>query len=85
MGLIIVDEEHDNSYKSDTTPRYNAKDLAIFIAKKFDLRLILGSATPSINSFYKIPYFELDKTFYETKRVISLRIVVKIFQKKLLI
>ena len=68
LGLIIVDEEHDNSYKSDTTPRYNAKDLAIFIAKKFDLRLILGSATPSINSFYKIPYFELDKTFYETKK-----------------
>ncbi len=68
LGLIIVDEEHDNSYKSDTTPRYNAKDLAIFIAKKFDLRLILGSATPSINSFYKIPYFELDKTFYDTKK-----------------
>ena len=68
LSLIIVDEEHDNSYKSDTTPRYNAKDLAIFIAKKFDLRLILGSATPSINSFYKIPYFELDKTFYETKK-----------------
>ena len=68
LGLIIVDEEHDNSYKSDTTPRYNAKDLAIFIAKKFYLRLILGSATPSINSFYKIPYFELDKTFYETKK-----------------
>ena len=68
LGLIIIDEEHDNSYKSDTTPRYNAKDLAIFIAKKFDLRLILGSATPSINSFYKIPYFELDKTFYETKK-----------------
>ena len=68
LGLIIVDEEHDNSYKSDTTPRYNAKDLSIFIAKKFDIRLILGSATPSLNSFYKIPYFELDKTFFETKK-----------------
>ena len=68
LGLIIVDEEHDDSYKSDSTPRYNAKDLAIFIAKKFDIKLILGSATPSINSFHKIPYFELDRTFYETKK-----------------
>ena len=68
LGLIVVDEEHDDSYKSDSTPRYSAKDLAIFIAKKFDIRLILGSATPSINSFDKIPYFILDKTFYETKK-----------------
>ena len=68
LGLIIVDEEHDDSYKSDSTPRYNAKDLSIFIAKKFDIRLILGSATPSINSFHKMPYFELDRTFFETNK-----------------
>ncbi|OCL88863.1 primosomal protein N' [Arcobacter porcinus] len=68
LGLIVVDEEHDDSYKSDNTPRYSAKDLAIFIAKKFDIRLILGSATPSINSFDKIPYITLNKTFYETKK-----------------
>ncbi len=68
LGLIIVDEEHDDSYKSDQTPRYNAKDLSIFIAKKFDIKLILGSATPSINSYYKMPYFVLDKTFYETQK-----------------
>src|SRR5574344_594635 len=68
LGLIVVDEEHDDSYKSDQTPRYNAKDLEIFIAKKFDIRLILGSATPSINSFHKMPYFELDRTFFETNK-----------------
>ncbi|WP_418185825.1 primosomal protein N' [Aliarcobacter vitoriensis] len=68
LKLIIVDEEHDDSYKSDQTPRYNAKDLSIYIAKKYDIRLILGSATPSIGSFYKIPYFNLDKTFFETKK-----------------
>jgi primosomal protein N' (replication factor Y) (superfamily II helicase) len=68
LGLIVVDEEHDDSYKSDSTPRYNAKDLTIFIAKKFDIRLILGSATPSINSFHKMPYFKLDKTFFDTEK-----------------
>lgn len=84
LGLIIVDEEHDDSYKSDQTPRYNAKDLSIFIAKKFDLKLILGSATPSINSFHKIPYFELDKTFYETqKRYIFENLSQKISQNTL--
>ncbi|QKF73051.1 primosomal protein N' [Aliarcobacter faecis] len=84
LGLIIVDEEHDDSYKSDQTPRYNAKDLSIFIAKKFDLKLILGSATPSINSFHKIAYFELDKTFYETqKRYIFENLSQKISQNTL--
>ena len=68
LGLIIVDEEHDDSYKSDSTPKYNAKDLSIFISKKFDIKLILGSATPSINSFHKMPYYELDRTFYETNK-----------------
>ncbi|MBL3519018.1 primosomal protein N' [Arcobacter lanthieri] len=68
LQLIIVDEEHDDSYKSDQTPRYNAKDLSIYISKKYDIRLILGSATPSIGSFHKIPYFNLDKTFFETKK-----------------
>jgi len=68
LKLIIVDEEHDDSYKSDQTPRYNAKDLSIYIAKKYDIRFILGSATPCLNSFYKIPYYNLDKTFFKTKK-----------------
>ena len=53
LGLIIIDEEHDSSYKSETSPRYNAKELAGFIAKQNNIPLVLGSATPDICSFYK--------------------------------
>ena len=48
IGIIIIDEEHDMSYKSDSTPRYNAKDLAKYIAEKNNCPLVLGSATPDI-------------------------------------
>ncbi len=48
IGIIIIDEEHDISYKSDSTPRYNAKDLAKYIAEKSNCPLVLGSATPDI-------------------------------------
>jgi len=68
LKLIIVDEEHDSSYKSDQTPRYNAKDLSIYISKKYDIRLILGSATPCLSSFHKMPYYNLNKTFFKTKK-----------------
>ena len=53
LGIIIIDEEHDNSYKSDMIPRYHAKDIARFIAKKNNIPLILGSATPDICDYYK--------------------------------
>ena len=71
LKIIVVDEEHDESYKSDQKPRYNAKDLALYIAKKYDIKLILGSATASISSFYKIPYFILDETFHKSKKIIN--------------
>ena len=53
IGLIIVDEEHEQSFKqSDFTPRYSGKDVAIFRAKLCQATIILGSATPSLESFY---------------------------------
>ncbi len=53
IGIIIIDEEHDTSYKSETTPRYNAKEIAKIIAKTNNAPLLLGSATPDISTFYR--------------------------------
>ncbi len=51
LGLIIVDEEHDEAYKSMSAPYYNARDVSLFLAQKAQIKLILGSATPSLNSY----------------------------------
>ena len=54
LGLIIIDEEHDSSYKQTMpNPRYNAKDVAKKLCELYDAKLILGSATPSIESYYE--------------------------------
>ncbi|MCL2234441.1 MAG: primosomal protein N' [Firmicutes bacterium] len=53
LGLIIIDEEHDSSYISETNPRYSTLDVAKFRAKENNCSLVLGSATPSIESFYR--------------------------------
>ncbi len=53
IGLIVVDEEQEGSYKqSDTNPRYNARDVAVFLARQHDAVIIAGSATPSMESYY---------------------------------
>ena len=60
LGLIIIDEEHDSSYKSETNPRYNAKELAGYMAKKNKTPLVLGTATPDINTYYKAQNGQID-------------------------
>jgi len=69
LGLIIVDEEHENTYKQyDPAPRYNARDSAIVLAKMHNAKVLLGSATPSVESYYnatigKYGYVEMKQRF----------------------
>jgi primosomal protein N' (replication factor Y) len=53
LGLIILDEEHDGSFKQDSAPRYHARDVAEYRAKAEGLPLVLGSATPSLESWHR--------------------------------
>ena len=71
LGLIIIDEEHEKTYKSSENPRYNAKSVAFKIAKKLNIPIVLGTATPSFETFYaakkgKIKLFYLKERFFNT-------------------
>ncbi|MCQ2968713.1 MAG: primosomal protein N' [Clostridium sp.] len=53
LGLIIIDEEHENTYKSDQNPKYQTKEVAEYIGELKGCKVILGSATPTIESYYR--------------------------------
>ena len=93
LGIIIIDEEHDISYKADSTPRYNAKDLAGFMAMERKCPLVLGSATPDIRSMYHanqndIALFKLQKRANEASlpdvEIVDLRNELSIGNKSML-
>ena len=51
LGAIIIDEEHENTYKSEHNPKYHAREVGEFLSEMKNCKLILGSATPSIESY----------------------------------
>ncbi|HCW03258.1 MAG TPA: primosomal protein N' [Clostridium sp.] len=53
LGMIIIDEEHENSYKSESNPKYDAREVAEYIAEMKGCKLVLGTATPSLDSYYR--------------------------------
>lgn len=68
LGLIIIDEEHESSYKSDNMPKYHARETAEYIGKQWGASIVLGSATPSVTSYYRAMegqygYFKLTERF----------------------
>ena len=66
LGLIVVDEEHENSYKQEETPRYHGRDVAVLRASMEKCAILLGSATPSLESFHNA---QLGK--YELLRMVA--------------
>lgn len=72
LGLIIIDEEHDDAYKSNSAPRYHARDVALYLAKQLHTKIVLGSATPLASTYYKFQQnqsvFRLKGTYYQSQK-----------------
>jgi primosomal protein N' (replication factor Y) len=60
LGLIIIDEEHEGSYKSDSDPKYHAREIGELKCRIYNCKLVLGSATPSIETYYKCEKEEVE-------------------------
>src|SRR5205807_9537346 len=54
LGLIVIDEEHEGTFKQETTPRYHARDVAVMRARLENIPILLGSATPSLESWHNV-------------------------------
>ena len=68
LGLVIVDEEHDNSYKQETpAPRYNGRDTAMMLARIHGASLVMGTATPSLESLYNCRTGRLGKVLLQER------------------
>ena len=68
LGLIVMDEEQENSYKSESTPKYHARETAMEVAKLYGASVVLGSATPSLEAYYRAGKGEY-RLFHLTKRL----------------
>ena len=68
LGLIVMDEEQENSYKSESTPKYHARETALEVAKLYGASVVLGSATPSLEAYYRAGRGEY-RLFQLTKRL----------------
>lgn len=93
IGIIVIDEEHDASYKSETSPKYHATEIARYFAKTENAILLLGSATPLIETYYKvetgkIKLLELNKRANKAKlpdvEIIDLRKSRNLLSKELI-
>ncbi len=79
LGLVIIDEEHEPSYKQfDPAPRYHARDAAIYLASKHKAKVLLGSATPSLESFFNASRakYGLAEIYHRHRGVMMPQIVV---------
>lgn len=71
IGLIIIDEEHESSYKQEESPKYHAREVSVARAKLHNAAVVLGSATPSLESLYRTKYAEKGDEPYKLLRMTS--------------